>query len=83
MQIVCYTHSDYSDLWDIYTKNIIKYGKNKFRLTFLSNKQVIIGSDILEWDTFIYNEKLSYSERWIQFLESNNCENIFKKLIKT
>lgn len=61
MKFIFYSHSDYSDIWDVLFGQCDKYLKNQSKVLFtdMAGK----GNVPKDWDVVYYDEKLPYQER--------------------
>jgi len=57
---ICYSHSEYSDVWDMFFGQLNKYFPNVNKYLFTNNVNRDIPNDI---NIILYDDKLSYSER--------------------
>ncbi len=61
--IVVYTHTDYSDVLNIFNRSIKRYNIPETAITYISNKQVAGG-----YNTITYNDSLPYASRLLSCL---------------
>jgi hypothetical protein len=57
---ICYSHSEYSDVWDMFFGQLDKYLPNIKKYLFTDKVNKIIADDI---NVITYDDKLSYSDR--------------------
>ena len=58
--IICYSHSTYSDVWDIFFGQLEKYFPNNKKYLFTDSVVKDIPKDV---EVILYDDKLSYSKR--------------------
>lgn len=73
LALVLYSHSDYSDLWEIAFKKINQFFKIEKKYIFVNK---INSNDIYDFTPVYYDEKLNYNKRIIQCLDQINDKYI-------
>jgi len=72
MNLIFYSHKDYSDIWPILFKQTDKYFDDSHRKILFTNE----GEVPKGWETIYYDDSLKYQDRFISCLEKLDCDNV-------
>jgi len=72
MNLIFYSHKDYSDIWPILFGQTDKYFNDSHRKILFTND----GNVPKGWEKILYDDSLRYQERFIYCLEKLDCENV-------
>jgi len=72
MNLVFYSHSDYSDIWPILFNQTNKYFNSSFNKFLFTNE----GDAPKDWQVIYYDDELKYQDRFSSCLEKINCRTI-------